>query len=82
MGRLGTLDEKLPRVILRMISTRIGDEHHFVIRFEREVVTNRGRVEEAIGAALVEERHAKASNGESSNGESFGRIAVENLGPG
>ena len=51
---MGTLDEKLLRMILRMISTRIGDEHHFVIRFEREVVTNRVRVEQATGAALVQ----------------------------
>ena len=75
MDRFGTLDEKLLRVNLRMISTRTGDENHFIIRFEREVVTNQGRVERTIGASLVEERHAK-----SSDGESFGRIAVENLG--
>jgi hypothetical protein len=65
MDRLGTLDEKLLRVNLRMISTRIGDEHHFVSRFEREVVTNRGRVESAIGASLVAGRHAESSYGES-----------------
>ncbi len=56
-GQVGNSRRKTPEGEPRMLSTRIGDEHHFVIRFEREVVTNRGRVESAIGASLVEERH-------------------------
>ena len=63
-----------------MISTRIGDEHHFVIRFEREVVTNRVRVEQATGAALVHHWWREDTRSRRIvNGESFGRIAVENL---
>jgi hypothetical protein len=74
MDRLGTLDEKLLRKNLRMISTRTGDGNHFIRCFEREVVTNQMRVEKAIGASLVDGKHAEASDG-----ESFGRIAVEDL---